>query len=304
MSLGNVAKYIESFGLLLNLVTLCLILRQGLKSPDMQLALILAVCDVCLVSSKLGLYIYYKTTNDFGIFKKEWFGQLDGLFMCLFISTSILCVGYLALLRCWAIFFKRRINIKVWFRFFAAQQGLLAFLLTLTAVNGEFKLSPFDRFFHPNPYSLNPVTRSCSLLLSLWILFSFVAVNVTYPAICYVYLHQIDTAAICLDWRPKIIARHHFLKKITIILRISILMLIYNIFMLPAFVITMKGYIQHQNNSVTLDSLLTLSLLCLVIVNPLTLIFLHQDIINDVKIIFHSMFRPKLPTDIQIHPSL
>lgn len=295
MTVGNVAKYIEGFGLLLNLVTLCLILRQGLSSPDMQLALVLAVSDVCLVASKLGLYIYYKTTGDLTIFRNVWFGQLDGLFMCLFISSSILCVGYLALLRCWAIFFKRRINIRVWFRFFAAQQGLLTLLLVVTALNRDFKLSPFDRFFHPNPVSTNPITRSCSLLLSLWVLFSFVAVNVTYPAICFVYLRQIDTAAVCLGWRPLVIARHHFVQKITIALRIGFLMLIYDVFMLPAFSITLRGYVLHQYNSIGLDSLLTLSLLCLVVVNPLTLIFLHQDIVNDAKLLFYSAFCTKHP---------
>ncbi|KAJ9071453.1 hypothetical protein DSO57_1036734 [Entomophthora muscae] len=286
---GKIAVYVEIFGLLLNLVTLKLILRQGLNSPDMYLALLLALSDVCLVASKLGLYAYYQGTGDMGIFDNVWFGQLDGLFMCLFISTSVLCIGYLALLRCWAIFLRRKINTKAWIHMFFVQQGILFCFLLANAFNQDFTLSPFKRFFYPNLESKGHIPRLCMSLFVTWTVFSATAVNVAYPAICHSYLTSIDLATTFLDWHPRATLRSNHLKKITVVLRICSLMLIYDLVMLPSLFILSKELIQNHIRSITEDCILTISLLFLVLVNPLTLICLHQDILNDVKSLLFSL---------------
>ncbi|KAJ9079205.1 hypothetical protein DSO57_1037762 [Entomophthora muscae] len=287
---GKLAVYVEGIGLVLNIGTLYLISRQGLGSPDMYLALILAVCDICLVISKLGVYTYYASTSDFSIFSSVWFGQLDGLVMCLLISTSVLCIGYLAVLRCWAIFLKRKISNKLWLGVFLVQQSIVLLFLVATANSHEFKLAPFGRYFYPDPTSSNFFTCASILMFSSWVLFSIVSVNVAYPVICYTYILQINTAALCLYWRPCAIAQFHLKQKIAVILRILLLMIIYDLVMVPAFFIITKEFLQHRLRSVAQDSFLSFCLLGLVIVNPLTLIFLHQDIFNDVKSIIASLF--------------
>ncbi|KAJ9049127.1 hypothetical protein DSO57_1027828 [Entomophthora muscae] len=256
----------------------------------MYLALILAVSDICLAISKLGVYIYYTSTSDVSIFSNVWFGQLDGLVMCLLISTSVLCIGYLAVLRSWAIFLKRKINNKLWLGVFLVQQSILLLCLVATANSHEFKLAPFGRYFYPDPTSSNVLTCASIFLFISWILFSIVSVNVAYPVICYTYILQINAAALCLEWGPHMKPQSHFKQKLAVILRICFLMIIYDLVMVPAFFIVTREFLQHQLRSVTEDSFLSLCLLGLVIVNPLTLIFLHQDIFNDVKSLIASLF--------------
>ncbi|KAJ9049129.1 hypothetical protein DSO57_1027830 [Entomophthora muscae] len=289
----DIAIHIEILGLVLNVVTMFLIFRQGFTSPDMYLALILATCDICLVTSKLGLYIFYAYAGSFDLFSGVLFGQLYGLYMCLLISTSVLCVGYLALLRCWVIFLNREINVKLWLSFFLIQQGILVVALVVTAFSHEFKLAPVGHFFSPDPVSSNLVTRLDLFFISSWILFSVVAVNVAYPAICLVYLRQIDSARICLDWRPRILAHHYVRRKLSIVVRICSLMLIYDLVMIPALLIVTKEFLLHRPRSLEEDSFLSLSMLSLAIVNPLTLIFLHRDIFSDVKSICTRLFHTK-----------
>ncbi|KAJ9049461.1 hypothetical protein DSO57_1024166 [Entomophthora muscae] len=291
---GYIALYAEAFGLVFNLMTLFLIFRQGLRSPDMHLALLLSMCDIFLVSSRLGLYIYYNGTGNMEIFSNVWFGQLDGLIMCMLVSTSVLCVGYLALLRCWAIFLKKKINIKCWMGFFVAQQGLLVFLLIHVALNRDFKLTPFGRFFYPDTSSKSPSTRVCLFLFPAWIFFSAAAVNVAYPAICYVYIHQIDKVALFLEWRPHVIARRYSFQKVTIVLRICFLLFIYDLVMLPGLYIISKDFITNKIRSEDEDSLVSITMLALAIVNPITLIFLHKDFFDDIKFLARATFHKTL----------
>ncbi|KAI9294654.1 hypothetical protein K502DRAFT_249244 [Neoconidiobolus thromboides FSU 785] len=168
---GNLTIALEALSILFNLFTFYLVKRQGFITFDMWIASFLSIGDAIFVSYKLCQLIAFNMLGIEKIFLNVYYGQYDGLIEVFFVLFSISCVGYLALLRYWALYLKKDLKIRIWVAVFIFLQFVHILLLIGVFVNTDFILMPFQRYYFPNTISVVVLTRFTACYI---ILFSFV----------------------------------------------------------------------------------------------------------------------------------
>lgn len=287
---GYTIVSIEFFGFFFNVLAVYLIKRQGFKTVDMWLSLIIAVGDIILILVKLSQWIFFKITNRFSIFDNKIFSRLDIIFTIFSLSSSMLCIGMLAALRYWVIVKSNRLKCKYWIISYIMLQGIFTVNLIYVSVKDDFILMPFGRYFFPNIQSKCFLTRSLIVLILVWCLFSIISVNICYINLTQFYLqHYQVTSNYYLGYNSKDLLKETFWKKVTISFKMMILLLIYDLGIIPPMVVVFIELIQNQIRSSLGDNIFGLCLMSLTLINPLTLIFLHQETLKDLKLILNQL---------------
>ncbi|KAI9292619.1 hypothetical protein K502DRAFT_351805 [Neoconidiobolus thromboides FSU 785] len=164
---SNLTIALSILSIFFNLFTFYLVKRQGFKTFDMWMASFLTIGDAIFVTYKLCQAVAFNIIGIGKIFLNVNYGQYDGLIEVSFVFFSVSCVGFLALLRYWALCLKRKLKIWIWAAVFVFLQFFHLAILIGVFVNKDFILMPFQRYYYPNALSVVFITRftACYMLI-------------------------------------------------------------------------------------------------------------------------------------------
>ncbi|KAJ9076945.1 hypothetical protein DSO57_1021402 [Entomophthora muscae] len=254
--------------LVANIIAVWVILRQNVRKIDLGLALLMAGCDLLAVVYKLAEMVYIAVTRDMRSKEDIEFGQWHGVLTTLTLHVSAMCVGYVALLRFWAIVLRRRVSPAKWWIMFVAPQLVMLTWLIAVAVQRNFASLQNRTLFFPNVDAKSWVVKACRTHLVITHFLAALAVNVSYPFIARTYkanlrlLQSGDT----LHVQTRIVYT-----------KIVGLVILYDMVILPVLIAMIIESFTGKLKSLFLEAFATTTLLGMTLVNPLVLLTLHHE---------------------------
>ncbi|KAI9291453.1 hypothetical protein K502DRAFT_368425 [Neoconidiobolus thromboides FSU 785] len=284
---------LELIGILLSLFSIFLIYQQGYKTIDMLLISTMGICDIGLLLFTLGIWIYSKVYGD-SFYSNPIFGQLNGLFISSLIVASMLSVCYLALARSWILIFKIKMN--KWLFFIAYVTTILLFItpFILLAINSKYQLMPFGAYYLPSLFNLDIYSRLAYFVIFSVNITTLLILLISYTFLTRNYFSNVDSK-IC---HASGFYKDHFLlkakrRKIQTLIRIIIALSLYVGTILPPAVVSLKEIVTNEVRSKEEDVTFLISSCLFVIVNPLSLILLHEDSSKLAINYFYKLIRKK-----------
>lgn len=251
-----------------NVVALWMILRQDVRKLDLGLALVMAACDLVLVTYKLCELVYVAASGDLRLKDDVVVGQWHGLLTTFMLHLSAMSVGYMAALRFWIIVMRRRANAQKWWTAFWTPQLLMLVWLIVIACQGNFKSLQNRTLFFPDVDADSWVVKVCRAHLVISHLWAALAVNVSYPWIARIYdgdLRLLHTGEVLHKQ-----ARAVYFKIIGLVL-------FYDVVILPVLVAMIVEAFTGKLKSVTLEAFAILTFIGMTLVNPIVLLTLHHE---------------------------
>ncbi|KAJ9068722.1 hypothetical protein DSO57_1025871 [Entomophthora muscae] len=279
--LDKLVVLVVTLGIIFNLVTIYLVVRQGFRQIDMWLAMVMTGCDVLVVAYKIMETVYVVISKNNPMDDNK-FGQWHGALITFLLQMSAACVGYLALLRFWVIFLRRRINTRWWCVGFLLPQLLVFLSLVVVAKKEKFTLKENKRFYYPDLFEKDAWVVACRVILMLSHLMTVLAVNACYPCIAWRYVFDLRHFQ-GIGFRSRVEVRALQMQKVKVLVKILAMVLTYNVVMMPLLVLLIAEISTQKQLSSTLDDVVVLTMCSITAVNPLMLLVLHHETWRELK---------------------
>ncbi|KAJ9049926.1 hypothetical protein DSO57_1019417 [Entomophthora muscae] len=261
-------------GFVSNVVCLWVILRQDIRKIDMGLAFVMASSDLLLVVYKLVEAVCMHSAGPKAVLANAEFGQWHGVMTTFLLQMSLYSVGFMAALRFWAIYLRRRVNAPVWWTVFVVPQLILIVFLVAVAIQGRYQSLQVMFLFFPEIKSSSWVVVACRYQLLFYHTFPVIAVNISYP--CIARLYQVNL---------RHLQSTNSLGKQTCLIyaKIVSLVLIYDLAMVPVVYVFLAETLTNELQSPLIESVSLVTLISMTCINPLVLLTLHHETLREFK---------------------